>query len=573
MTVKQPDAVRKHDGRVVAFDRAVLAASVTRAALSAGDHDTLEAAEAFGHEVSLAVAEFLAREGPATPSTADIRQMTQKLLRGMPFPGTAETYTDYARNASSLLWSMRLVDGPGGEGVPWDRRRLLESLRAAGVARDPAGEVAREVERRLVALGETRISAALVHALAELALSARSIDTRLYAARRVAATFAVHVPRYDAVAARANPLPAGGPALRAFWLQAVHTPEISAAARDSAFALEPFPADPQDWRGGPPAFDAACDPLRAETAQRLRDWSAGTAGEPWLCADEKTRIGAVAKLLAEWNEDERKETVPAGALWLMLRRRPSISPAKPGTSALPVTLNVGGLLVREAVRDPQRATVRLAQLAGLAAQAHREREEYFGLPVVRGRELPIAAAGLWNAAAWLCGKPYDKTEPHEDLRAVAGALVGALHSAITTLRSETGMQVTLVSEAPHAACAALWAADREHFARDGLNLDPAGAYSGGAALYADAGTEDLGTRVDFLAGVAPLFDEPSALELRAPLGREPDQNFWRELLAVLAGSRLPRVKLLPGGSARGCKAFTRLLRRHLEGFPLFEQAD
>jgi len=83
-------------------------------------------------------------------------------------------------------------------GSPWDRRRLLESLRSAGVARDPAGEIAREVERRLVGLGQERISAALIHALASLLLSGRAMDVRPYSARRLAFSLSTQMPHYDA---------------------------------------------------------------------------------------------------------------------------------------------------------------------------------------------------------------------------------------------------------------------------------------------------------------------------------------------------------------------------------------
>ena len=248
--MSQPEAVRKYDGRVVAFDAAKLAASVSRAARAANGAMPAPAVKLLSEEIAQAAGSCLVTEGRVVPASADIRVVVARLLRRINYGHVASCYAEYARAAASLLWRLRVADpgAPGGStaGSPWDRRRLMESLRAAGVARDPAGEVAREVERRVVALGHERVSAALLHALAVLVLAQRALDVKAYAARRIAFALPMHVPRYDSLAAEETPLPRNGPPLEAFWLQTVHSFGVVRAAADNLLSLEPYPSRPAD---------------------------------------------------------------------------------------------------------------------------------------------------------------------------------------------------------------------------------------------------------------------------------------------------------------------------------------
>lgn len=566
-----PEAIRKHDGRVVAFDLRRLAASIANAALSGGERPTRDEAMAFGTEIARAVAEFLAKEKSPTSATADVREMVLKLLRETAHARTADAYADHARSASSFLWRTRVFAGaPSGEGVPWDRRRLIESLRASGVAKDPAGEAARDVERRVLALGQDRISPALIHALAELALRARGLDPRAYAARRIAASYTELVPRYDATAALLRPLPGAGPALEAFWLQAVHSPEVAASAQANLLGLEPFPSKPSDEMSAP-SVASALDPLKPETAGKLSAWlKSGQATALWCRAEDPVRAAELARLLGALAQPDtpnlQRGALP-GEFGVLLRPLNNLVTPK-GIRAPAITLNIGGLLLREALRDPHKATVRLAHLATLAAQAHREREEYWGFSAVRGRELPVSAAGLWNAAAFMIGEPFDRADTTQALRLAACALATSLFSAVSTLRQETGLNLLLTADVSAAAGAALWWRDREHAARDGLNLDPKGAYAG-LDLRAGPGVEDLGERADFLRTAAGLFDEPPALRFEAPLGLEADPAAWREFFTALSQSGVPRLRASIGGSGRGMRLIARQLRGHAEGFPLF----
>lgn len=569
-----PQAIRKHDGRTVAFDLAQLARSILRAALDGG----VPAPDAppLSGEMARAASEFLVRDYPAPPSTADLRELIVRLLRETGNNRVAEAYGEHARRSAALLWRLRLADSGTGEGAPWDRRRLMESLRASGVARDPAGGIAREVERLLVQMGEERISSALVHALAVLQINAHGLDARRYAARRVAVSFSDHVPRHDAAAAAHAPLPQTGAALSAFWLQCVHSTEVTSAVSQNQIALEPFPSTP-DADVREPVTTAFADPLQPDAGEWLNEWAAHPQQMLRLRVDDPERLSVLARWLASLARNEhtagsaRSRAVAWGDLRLAFQTPSTALREKPRVS--PVTLNVAGALAREALRDVSRATPRLARLVAIAAHAHREREEYWGYSPVRGRELPIAVAGLWNAAAWLQGLPFERPGPGMSVRLLAGTLVSILQGAISTLRQETGVNLLLCSDGPSEAGAALWRRDREYFARDGLNLDPAGEYGVGLELRVAAGVPELSERIDFLRVVAPLFDEPPAMRVEAPLGQEADEATWREWLQALAQTGVPRAKLVAGGSGRSLRLLARLVRSHLEGYPLFEHTE
>lgn len=576
--MKLPQAVRKHDGRLVAYDLQCLTQSIANAARDGGNEEGTQDTWAFASEMARAISEFVVKECSPTPATSDIREMTLKLLRETEHTRTADAYEGHARRSSSLLFNMRLMDGPTSEGVHWDRRRLIESLRASRIARDPAGEVAREVERRLIHFGQEHISAALIHALTALVLSDRGLDARAYASRRVAVSLSDHIPQYNAAAARSCPLPSSGPALHALWLQAIHSQDVVASAKTSALGLEPYPQGPDDTLAIASVQDMA-DPLRPEDRERLKDWTAGQADvrekhpSVWLLADTSERLEAWPAGLARLTEPPTQSSLPGRSqsdAFIVSFSAGATETSGHVLRAPPITLNVGGVLMREAVRDAERASLRLAQLVGLAAQAHREREEYWGFSATRGRALPILAAGIWNAAAWLCGKPYDQTAPELPLRVSAGTLVAGLNSAIATLRDTTGMNLVFLSNAPRSAADELYERDREHFAKDGLNLQEGGTYKVGLELSVRPGMADLAERVDFLKSVTEYFDEPPPLCLDAPVGREPEPAAWREALNVLAQAGIPQVRLRPGGSRRGMRVIARQLREHLEGYPLFE---
>lgn len=574
-----PDAVRKHDGRLVAFDLSRLSGSISRAACAADPTCTAQAARLLGQDFGAqAAAAILLPERPV-PASADIRSTVLRVLRDAGMNPIADAYAEYARAAAGLLWRMRVIE-PGttpaaGAGAPWDRRRLMESLRASGVARDPAGEQARAVERRLVALGMERISPALIHSLAATILGERGMDVKAYQARRVAFSMTAQVPRFDPVSAEQFPLPPSGPWLEAFWVQSVHSQDVVRASRDNLISLEPVPNHVEAQPAG--GLLAAQEPSQPSFAPSLRDWCVKPDQPLWVRADGPERIAELSRYLSILTPSLVPDSASGAAIDVVLRTYPLFLQKAPTDgrralgSAHAITINLAGLVVREALRDPARATVRLSQTISLAAQAHREREEYFNLSPVRGRRLPIALAGLWNAVAWLQGESFENRHVSRASRALANTLVTVARGAVETLRSETGMELVLAGAAPQAAARQLWRADRDFFMRDGVNLDAAGSYDGGPAVKLVHGADDFTERIDFAKQVGNIFDEPPAVSIDVPLGSEPDITVWRDFLGACASAGVPRLHLISGGSVRTLKNLTRAVRSHLEGFPLFEQ--
>jgi hypothetical protein len=567
-----PEALKKHDGRVVAFDSARLASSIARAACASDDCVPPESAKRLGAEIAHAVAVFLSGEGVKVPASADVRAFVVKLLRETNNATVADAYSDFGRAASSLLWRIRVADAgvpaASGGGQPWDRRRLLESFRSAGIARDPAGEGAREVERRLVALGQERISPALIHALACLVLSQRSIDSRCYIARRLAYSLSAHVPHFDPRSVELIPLPPDGPALEALWLQSVHSADVTRAVTENTLSLEPYVSSPADDLSALGFLDAV-DPIRAEMSNRLREWCAGKRAQLFVRVDSAERMTELARLLALLPASLIPP--PSSVATLTLLYTPAAATrTRTQQRAWPVTLNAAGLLVREALRDRERATVRLARVVGLAAQAHREREEYFNFSPVRGRQLPVAIAGLWNAVAWLQGETFDAPRVTRAARSLAETLITVVRGALETLRDETGMELTLIGTAPVAATRGLWRRDREYFLRDGITLDANATYDGGPGLQLLQGYEDIGERVEFSKKAGANFDEPPTLTLKVPLGDETDVAAWRDVFSAFGQAGVPRLDLMPGGGIRVLKTISRAVRTHLQEYPLFQ---
>ncbi|MFH0938715.1 MAG: ATP cone domain-containing protein [Planctomycetota bacterium] len=560
-----PEAVRKHDGRIVAYDSHKLATSITRAACATTPSLTAESAEQLGDKIASLVGAMLVSEGRSVPASADIRTITAQILSETNHATVSEAYVEYARRVATLLWRIRVIE-PGtpldsSAGSPWDRRRLLESLRASGIARDPAGDMAHEVERRVVALNQERISPALIHALTMLVISSRALNARNYATRRLAFSLTAQTPRFDVVMAERTPLPSQGPALTAFWLQAVHSHEVVRAAQDNLLSLAPYPSHPDDATDLP-VHNSALDLLALDANAAARETCVCWRG------DGAERLAALAQHLAQLPAAVARGTAAHG-LNIFFQSSPVAKSARHAQYALPVTINLAGILVREALKDQLRANVRTTQIAAVAAQAHREREEYFNLSPVRGRILPVAVAGLWNAAAWLQSENFDAPQPTRESRMLACAFVSVLRSALDTLRHDTGMELRLVGNAPPEAMIELWRRDCEFFMRDGVTLNSSGGYDG--AIKLAQRVDDLGEQFNFARAAGLAFDDPLTLTATVPLGAEFDANVWRELLRLLAQAGLPCVRLLPGGTFRDLRSLTRMIRANLETASLFDQ--
>jgi hypothetical protein len=567
-----PEAVRKHDGRVVAYEATKAANSVARAALACDAQRTHESAQKFGQALACSVGATLAGEGREVPATADIRALIVKFLRQAKQDAVANAYTEYARLSAGLLWRIRVaepaVNGASFAGAPWDRRRLLEALRASGIARDPAGDVAREVERRIVALNLERISPALIHALTGVVLARRSLEVRNYNARRLGFSLTAQTPHYDAASVE-QPLPAPGPALEAFWLQAVHSQSIAKAAAENILSLAPYPQNPETATV-PAGQSRARDLLTPVQEAQEAGWTEFSAARNiWigLRADGAERIAAIARYLALLPPALAR----APGLQVDIYFLPLAARVRQTRRASPVSINLAGLLSREALRDPPRAAMRLAQTAGLAVQAHREREEYFKLSPVRGRILPVAIAGLWNAAAWMQGENLDSPLCTRTSRTLACSWIAVLRGALDTLKQQTGMELSLAGAAPEQATRDFWRRDREFFLRDGITLDPTGFYDTGPGIRLSPRMEDLADLVAFSRDIAAACDDPPPAILEAPLGGEGDAEAWRDLLLALSEAGIRHLKLEPGGTARGMKNLSRSIQACLDAYPLFDQ--
>jgi hypothetical protein len=626
--VPQPQALKKHDGRIVAFERSKIADAIARAALTSGDARVYDEARLWSDPLAAQISSRVMKECKGTPASADVRATTIKVLRETGHAAVAESFVEQARAAASFLWRLRIYEGPmrphgagggnvrkpgspvldkamqGGvdfESAPWDRRRLMEVLRVSGLARDPAGEVARAVERKLIQLEEEWVSAALVHALAVEEINRRGSDSRPYMLRRVPVSFVRDASRPVSETLHESQ----ENALESFWRETVHSAEVTSAARHSLLNLAPFPADCLDIVS-PLGWAESFDPCQEQAYESFSKWRLGDLGGPlqhpeaaWIKLDSPERSVALANLLTGAGECER---LARREIRLCLRQPGERSYARPKRCAPPITLNLAGLLVRSGLRDPLKATRKVAHLAALAAQAHREREEFWGLSPVRGRELPLLASGFWNAAAWLCNESFERPPFTASLRVEAATLSSVIYGAVATLRAETGLNLSVWSPAlplywkhPGAApesvagglrLTELWRRDGEYFARDGARLDEHGSYGVGLELtpfglpgLKTAGSDPelqqvSGERVletlEYLAAVAPNFDEPPPLVIEVPLGVETDALAWRELFSALVESKLPVARLVPGGGKRSLKIVARMIRHQAEGFPLFE---
>ena len=561
-----PDAVLKHDGRLVAFDFKRLEASIVCAVGDAGADVSLDHASRLGRDVATAVAGAALETGPHSVATAEIRALAIQKLRENGQDAAADAYQNHARHSALLLWRVRVAAPESRTGAasehPWDRRKLLESLHASGIAPDTAGTAAREVERSVVALRQELISPALIHALAVLALPSNAEGARAYAARRVAFCAAPSLPRFNKAAHENHPLPQAGAALQQFWLQCVHSPEVVDAARGHLLALEPYPYCDTQINFAP---DLPLDALSASLVSVFiqDDKSAFQRLNLSLNIDTLERMQALASRLEQLPETTR------GTLNLYLKM-PARKFFDPIERADAITINAAGLVAREAQRDPRLAAARLAELAALAAQAHREREDYFNRSPVRGRLLPVAIAGLWNAAALLQGEPFQAPRLSRAAFQQVEKMCECVRDTLANLREKCGMDLALTVHVPPLAAQQLWRGDSAFFARDGLHLDADSAYGESFELPLSPALNDFNNRIDFIKQLAALFDEPPAPQLEAPLQNGASATEWAALFKQCADAGVARLALSFGGGARALPAYVQSLRSYLDGFPLLD---
>lgn len=566
-----PDAVIKHDKRSVAFDAARLESSIAAAALGARDPLPADAASRLAREVVESIAAACAASGKSVVTSAEIRVFSIQALRDMSFENVTNAYQLVAREAFSKLQRVRVIDDDmprdSAAGSTWDRRRLVESLRASGIASEFAYAAAREVERRVIALGQEFVSPALIHALASLVLPTDAFGMRVYSARRIAYSAAVHVPHFDAKQATEYPLPSNGPALEAFWIQAIHSADAVRSVRDNLISLDPCPSAASSLN--PVTTETPHDPLSIEFPATLRHCFAQVLHGLNVRADGPDRIDALGELLARIEGESHDVPYSASELNLYLKSVPK-KLFDTFHRAAPVTINAGGLVAREALRDVTRTAARLGELASIAARIHREREEYFLRSPVRGRVLPIAVTGLWNATAWIQGGGFDTTHAAIGARDVIAPLCNALHNSVANLRKENGMELVLTASAPLLAERRLWRNDRGFFLDDGQKLNAASAYESAPESKLSSSMDDFINRLDFAKAVGEAFDEPPALTIAVGLSPEIDAVQWKNLLDGFAQAGVACLRLAFGNNPRTVPNLTRAIRSYSVGFPLLD---
>jgi hypothetical protein len=542
-----------------------LAHSIAQAALEV--RPDKDAAEILGVETARKAAAGFDARSVKVVETDELRRVVAQIFRDSGRADVAERYILFARNASELLWKMSVSEthASGADaanettsGRPWDRRRLVESLRAAGIAADPAGEAARAVERQLVALNRRLVSPALIHALTVLTLQDLRLDQRAYSARRVG----VPVTQKSGVETAAPTLFAN--ATRAYWLQTVHSAAITAAIQANQISLAPWPPIPVVHEaaaapvGEPIVF---CDLRRAEMELRDEPRSAAVL----LPADNSADRLAVARRLTS----PRAAAPGTGGCEVWLRKPAEALRAETESRrnrvewAPTVTLNLCALMGRERAASSASVFERAALGVTPAVRALREREEHWGLSPVRGRNLPVALAGLWQAAALLTERVFeaDRSSP----KTAETALVACEHlaAAIAAAREATDLRLVLSADVPQEAALELRNADLAHFAKDGCPaVTPAFApetYGIGTSLSGDENRSTVEVLLRFLNRAGGLFELPPALLLKVPLGEESSADLWHDLLSAAADAGLTRLKFERGGSRAGLRKFIRQL--------------
>lgn len=178
--------VKKRDGSIVHFDTAKLGSSIL-AAHERVNHDN----PAFvAQELTHAVLHFLSEEYAGhIPSTHDLAETVQKVLREMGHSATGGVYAEHARRRRQMRESIRIVDpqadrasAPSDAAMPaalWDKARLVERLEnEADLDRQTAREVATSVERRLLECRLNRVSPLLLDEMVYCDLMEHGVERR-----------------------------------------------------------------------------------------------------------------------------------------------------------------------------------------------------------------------------------------------------------------------------------------------------------------------------------------------------------------------------------------------------------
>ncbi len=279
--LRSPMHVRKRDGRRVPFDKARIAAAVTRAQSAVGEQDP-EFAAAVADVVGLGMASrrrgtrgeitgaagsLGSRPAPPPPSVEEIQDLVEEALVEMGRARVAKAYILYRDRRARARDALLVVDdeGPqraasgrmpqvkdGGGTSPWNPSRIVAALvDEAELPRELAEQVAERVEARVFDAGLRRLSTGLVREIVDNELGAMGLDAALRRQEPVG------LPRHDLrrlldaprqlpseaadVYASAPPGPveaAGAEVLRRFALEDVLGDEVAEKHRDGSLFVE-----------------------------------------------------------------------------------------------------------------------------------------------------------------------------------------------------------------------------------------------------------------------------------------------------------------------------------------------
>ncbi|MHC4606656.1 MAG: ATP cone domain-containing protein, partial [Planctomycetota bacterium] len=194
--------VRKRDGRVVDYDEARIADAIYRAAFSTGQ-DNRYLADDLASVVTLYLEKYYESD---LPSSDEIHQMVEKILFETGHAEIAKAFLLRREHkgrpsepeppppAEDLFPQNRVLVNAFARGQvsAWGRDRITSALmKEAGLERASAEEVAAAVERRILSLGERRVSTAHIRDLVNHELLLRGYVSK------VPRQIVVGLPKYD----------------------------------------------------------------------------------------------------------------------------------------------------------------------------------------------------------------------------------------------------------------------------------------------------------------------------------------------------------------------------------------
>lgn len=259
--------IRKRDGNVVHFEAAKLGSSI----LAAHERVDYENPVFVSQELTQAVLHFLSEEyAEQIPSTQDVVETVETILREMGHPATAGMYRDYARRRLQMRETVHIVAGRSETDAEqdrpktsWDKTRLVEQLEnEADLDRDTAREVAASVERRLLDCRLSRVSPLLLDEMVFCDLMERGMERR-WSNRLLVGLSAETIRETLSVQHDANSLVdwAGRQVLSRYALREVYSRDVAALLEEGVLRL----------LGGktPVQWSAASTALSAESTRQV----------------------------------------------------------------------------------------------------------------------------------------------------------------------------------------------------------------------------------------------------------------------------------------------------------------